>query len=263
MKYMFLLLVFISSAAFAQKQKKPEFYMYNKEWKAAEDPASAAFIVHSTTVGDTLFVNRVFRGTGSLLSQESFKDAEQTIPHGQFAWYDEEGRIDSSGYVNNKRKNGTWSYYDDTLGIYLSINYETGKEVERRDNRSKTVRTAKGEKTFDQEKKEADSAKHVGNTAPADEKEAVFKGGLAGYKKYLEKNLVPPNNLVKNGTVKLQFIINKTGRIEDLLILRSVQLSADVEALRVLSEMPAWTPAYQNGKNVIYQCVQSLTFQAG
>jgi hypothetical protein len=260
MRYMILLLLVITIKSFAQKQKA-EYYLYNKDWKPAREIGSAEYVIQATTVGDSLFVNRIFKGTGYLWQQQSFKDAEQTIAHGQFAWYDSEGRIDSSGYVNNRKRAGTWSFYDDTLGTYLSINYENGRETERRDYVSKVIKTPAGEKTFDEEKRERDSIKQRNKTLHVDEKEAVFKGGPAGYKKYLEKNLNPPTNLVKTGTVKMQFIINKSGKVQDLLLLRSVQLSADIEALRVLSEMPDWTPAYQNGKNVFYQCLQSLTFQ--
>ena len=257
---MMLLLMITSTTVYGQKQKA-EYFLYNKEWNAAKDLASAEYVLQVTTVGDSLFVNRVFKGTGYLWKQESFKDAAQTIPHGQFAWYDDQGKIDSSGPVNNRKKNGTWTYYNDTLGIYLSINYENGKEIQRRDYVTKIIRTPDGEKTFEQEKIERENAKQSDTTAKADEKEAVFKGGPKDYKRYLEKNLVPPTNLVKTGTVKLQFYINKIGKLENLLILRSVQLSADIEALRVLSEMPDWTPAVQKGRNVIYQAIQYLTFQ--
>lgn len=105
------------------------------------------------------------------------------------------------GYVNNKRKNGNWSYYDDTLGIYLSIKYNNGRETERRDYVKKIIKTELGEKTFEEEKREKDSTKQANNTFKPDEKEALFKGGPAGYKKYLERNLVPPKDLVKTGQV--------------------------------------------------------------
>lgn len=260
MKYTFLLLVLTATSSIAQKQKV-EYYIYDKDWKGAKDVASAAYVIQSTNIGDTLFVNRIFKGSGYLWKQESFRDADQTIPHGEFAWYDDEGRIDSSGYVNNKKKNGSWTYYNDTIGIYLSINYENGREVLRRDKVNSIIKSAYGEKTFEQEKREKDSVRESKKNLKVDEKEAVFKGGSLGYKKYLEKHLVPPSNILKTGPVKLQFIINKNGKIENLLILRSLQLSADIEALRVLSEMPDWTPAYQNGRNVIYQAIQWITFQ--
>jgi len=261
MKYMVLLLLIASASAVAQKQKV-QYYIYDKDWKAAKDVATADFIIQTTSIGDSLFVNRIFKGSGHLWKQESFKDADQNIPHGTFAWYDEEGRIDSSGQVSNKKKTGSWAYYDDTLGIYLQVTYDNGRETERRDYVNKIIRTPGGEKTFDEEKRERDSSKTPVKLFTVEEKEAVFNGGAAGYKKYLLKNLVPPTDIVKTGPVELQFIINKNGRIEDVHILRSLQLTADIEALRVLSEMPNWTPAVQNGKNVYYQAIQYITFQA-
>lgn len=257
---MILLLLMTATSAIAQKQKAA-YYLYSKDWKPAKDVASADYVIQTTSIGDSLFVNRIFKGAGHLWKQESFRDADQTMPHGSFAWYDDKGRIDSCGHVNNTKKAGSWAFYDDTLGIYLLINYENGREIERRDYVKKIIRTAFGEKTFDEEKREKDSARLANTFLKVDEKEAVFKGGPAGYKKYLVKNLVPPTDIVETGQVKLQFIINKSGKIEDLHMLKSLQLSADIEVLRVLSEMPEWTPAYQNGKSVHYQAIQYLTFQ--
>lgn len=260
MRDVIFLLLLVSSSAISQKQKVG-YFLYDKDWKEVRNGAVAAYVVQSTVIGDSLFVDRIFKSTGYLWKQESFSDADRTIPHGQFGWYDDLGRIDSSGYVNKKRKTGNWSYYNDTLGLDLLVKYDNGRELERRDYINKIIRTADGVKTFDEEKRASDSLKQSLVGFKAVEKEASFEGGAKGYKKYLERNLVPPKDLVKTGTVKLQFIINKTGKVENLLILRSVQFSADVEALRVLSEMPHWTPAYQNGKNVIYQAIQYLTFQ--
>lgn len=260
MKFLFLLLLVNSTASYAQKQNVL-YYLYNKDWKPIKNIASADYVVQITNIGDSLYINRIFKGSGHLWKQESFKDEEQTMPHGQFAWYDDQGRIDSSGYVNNKKKDQIWSYYDDTLGIYATIKYDRGKQIEHRDFINKTIKTDLGVKTFDEEKKIKDSLEQMKVLMKVDEKGAVFEGGQAGYKKYLMKNIKVPTDIVKTGHVKVQFIINKTGKVENLLILKSLQLSADIEAIRVLSESPVWTPAYQNGKNVIYQAIQYLTFQ--
>ena len=259
MKCMVLLLLITSTSVVAQNQKA-QYYIYDKDWKPAKDVTTADYVVQTTSIGDSLFVNRIFKGRGYLWTQESFKDADQTIPHGSFAWYDDQGRIDSSGHVSDKKKTGSWAYYDDTLGIYLLVTYDNGRETERRDYVNKIVRTPVGEKTYDEEKRERDSTK-TDKVFKVEEKEAAFNGGSAGYKKYLLKNLVAPTDIVKTGSVKMQFIINKSGKIEDLHILRSLQLSADIEALRVLSETPDWTPAVQNGKNVYYEAIQYITFQ--
>ena len=201
MKYMVLLLLIMTTNVVAQK-KDPQYYIFDKDWKPAKDVVSADYIIQTTSIGDSLFVNRIFKGRRYLWRQESFKDAEQTVAHGSFAWYDDKGRIDSSGQVNNTKKTGSWAYYDDTLGVYLLVTYDSGKETERRDYVNKIIKTPGGVKTFDDEKKERDSAKASVAESKVEEKEAAFKGGAAGYKKYLLKNLVPPTDVVTTGTVK-------------------------------------------------------------
>jgi hypothetical protein len=68
-----------------------------------------------------------------------------------------------------------WSYYNDTLGTYLSIKYEDGREVERRDYVTKLIKTPNGDKTFDEEKRERDSV--LRSAKKVDEKGALFEGG--------------------------------------------------------------------------------------
>jgi hypothetical protein len=88
-KYTILLLLLTTTGTFAQKQKF-DYYLYNKDWKGVRDISSAHFVVQSTNIGDSLFVNRIFKGKGHLWRQESYRDSGETIPHGQFAWYDDE-----------------------------------------------------------------------------------------------------------------------------------------------------------------------------
>lgn len=257
MKNWIFILLLAGSSAIAQKPKE-QFYLYDANWKPVKVIKESYYFMQQINYGDTLFVARSYKTAGNMLQQESYSDADLTIAHGRFAWYDEEGRIDSSGIVKNRKKAGTWVYYNDTLGLDLSITYTNGREAERRDYRSRLIASAAGTQTFDAEKKYNDSIK--ASQPPADEKEAMFEGGPKGYKKYLEKNLNPPENLIKPGTVKVALIINKEGRVEDVHLLQSLQYSADAEAFRVLTSMPAWQPAWQNGKNVYYQAIQYITF---
>lgn len=258
MKYITIVIFLIGTSAIAQKQKV-SYYIYDKEWNGIKNIDAATYIIEQRNVGDSLFVNRIFLGRGHLWKQESFNDADMTMPHGEFAWYNDKGRIDSSGKVYYQKKNGTWSYYDDTLGVYLSVTYDMGKEVLRRDYVKKIITTATGIKTFEEEKREKDTALKKEITVV--EKEASIKGGQKGFRNYLQLNLVPPTDILKTGEVRLQFIINTNGKLENPLILKSLQLSADIEALRVISESPVWTPAMQNSKNVIFQAIQNITFQ--
>lgn len=248
---------FAVSPTNAQKVKET-YYVYDSSWNPAADLKTSYYFMQVLNHADTLFIARSYKTNGSIVSQESFSDPKLTIPKGRFVWYDDKGRIDSTGIVKNNVRADTWAFYNDTLGLDLSITYTEGRESERKDYRTKLITRGKSVQTFEDEKRYKDS---IRATQPeVDEKEAMFEGGPKGFKRYLEKNLKAPENLIATGTVSVALVINKEGKLDEIYILRSIQYSADAEALRVLGSMPAWTPAYQNGKNVSYRAIQQLTF---
>lgn len=80
-----------------------------------------------------------------------------------------------------------------------------------------------------------------------------FPGGQATLMKYLAANIKYPADAVKDkiqGRVIVQFVVDKTGKIINPKIVRSVNPSLDQEALRVISGMPLWTPGTQKGEKV-------------
>jgi hypothetical protein len=100
------------------------------------------------------------------------------------------------------------------------------------------------------------------------EKEAQFPRGPEGWRKYLERNLdanVAANDGAPAGnyTVKVQFIVDKTGAISDVKAVEIPEAcpSCGPEAVRVIEKGPKWEPAVQNGRNVIYQAIQFVTLQ--
>lgn len=94
---------------------------------------------------------------------------------------------------------------------------------------------------------------------------AEFPGGLAGWTKYLERTLnrdLPVENGAPPGkyTVIVSFIVSKTGSISDVTAENDPGYGTKAEAIRVITKGPAWKPAVQNGRNVIYRHKQSITF---
>ncbi|HET9824550.1 MAG TPA: energy transducer TonB, partial [Chitinophagaceae bacterium] len=80
--------------------------------------------------------------------------------------------------------------------------------------------------------------------------------------KYIQKNLRVPEratSLNVNGTVMISFVVNTSGKIEDARIVRSVEYSADQEALRVVTSSPDWIPAEENGRKVKAYRIQPIT----
>ena len=100
------------------------------------------------------------------------------------------------------------------------------------------------------------------------EKEARFSGGMEGWKKYLERNLnanVAANDGVPVGsyTVKVQFVVDKDGQVSNVQAIEVPAACPDCgpEAIKVIQKGPKWEPAIQNGRKVIYQAIQFITFQ--
>ena len=96
--------------------------------------------------------------------------------------------------------------------------------------------------------------------------EAKFPGGAGAWQKYLERNLnsnVPVDNGAPPGnyTVVVSFLVDKSGNISEVQALNDPGYGCGTEAVRVIKKGPAWTPAVQNGRNVIYRQKQAITFQ--
>lgn len=94
-----------------------------------------------------------------------------------------------------------------------------------------------------------------------------FPGGEAALMEYLRSNLEYPENCKKNkvqGRVLITFVVNKDGSIVEPAVVKSAGpegVELDVEALRVISGMPAWTPGMQNGEAVRVQYTVPITFK--
>jgi len=81
-----------------------------------------------------------------------------------------------------------------------------------------------------------------------------FKGkGLNGFRNWVMKNLQYPEIAAENGisgTVYVQFVVEPTGMVNKVTIMRSVDPSLDKEAIRVVKTSPKWTAGKQRGKPV-------------
>lgn len=80
-----------------------------------------------------------------------------------------------------------------------------------------------------------------------------FPGGISGLRTYLNQNIRYPAEAQENcvqGRVVVSFVVGKDGHISDVTVLRSVDPSLDKEAIRVVRNMPRWTPGKQGGEPV-------------
>ena len=104
-----------------------------------------------------------------------------------------------------------------------------------------------------------------------------FPGGDAALISFLNENIKYPPKAAQDrveGKVIVQFLVKKTGKIDDVKVLRSVRKDLDDEAVRVVKMMPDFIPAKQNGEVAdmpytipvsfkLYDEMESLTVSEG
>ena len=91
-----------------------------------------------------------------------------------------------------------------------------------------------------------------------------FPGGEAALMKYLQSHINYPPMAAENnvqGRVVVQFVVDKTGKVGEVKVVRSVDKGLDKEAVRVCKSLPKFTPGRQNGQAVSVWYTLPVTFK--
>lgn len=91
-----------------------------------------------------------------------------------------------------------------------------------------------------------------------------FPNGNEGLGKFLSENIKYPKKALKNGVsgkVFVQFVIDKTGKVTNVVAVRGVEKSLDKEAVRVIKSMPKWKPGMKDGQPVKVKYTIPINFK--
>jgi hypothetical protein len=99
------------------------------------------------------------------------------------------------------------------------------------------------------------------------ERAPTFPGGPESFRRYLERNL-QKDVAAKDGApaglykVKVQFIIDAEGNVSNVQAIEVPKEcpSCGAEAVKVIRKGPKWQPAVQNGRNVTFKNVETISF---
>lgn len=139
----------------------------------------------------------------------------------------------------------------------------------------KAPASKRAEKGFEYE---ADASKSLDLISYDDEEEAAeeevfylveqmpsFNGGtIKDFQNYISFHLTYPKEAIEmgiEGTVFVQFTVDKTGKVTDIKILHGVNELLDKEAIRIIRSSPLWTPGKQRGKPVKVTMVVPVKFK--
>jgi TonB family protein len=105
----------------------------------------------------------------------------------------------------------------------------------------------------EERKRQAETVAEESDVFLSVEQSPGFPGGPDSLEQYIRNNLhYPPLALGDSieGTVYLNFVLEKDGSVTNARILRGLGSEFDSEALRLVLSMPKWTPGYQSGTPV-------------
>jgi TonB family protein len=91
-----------------------------------------------------------------------------------------------------------------------------------------------------------------------------FPGGEKALLRYIRNNLnypVEADGRRIQGTVIVRFIVTRTGKVDQVVVLRSLSAVLDRESVRVISSLPDWIPGVKNGEEVGVYFTIPLVFQ--
>lgn len=91
----------------------------------------------------------------------------------------------------------------------------------------------------------------------------TFPGGEEALNKYITENLKYPASAKEmgvEGVVNVGFIVNIDGSIGSIKIIRMVDPDLEQEAIRLVKNMPAWTPADKDGTPIAASAEVAVPF---
>jgi TonB family protein len=98
------------------------------------------------------------------------------------------------------------------------------------------------------------------------EETALPPGGYPAFYKYIGDNLNYPQQAREmgiEGKVFIQFVVDTDGSLTEVTPVKGIGAGCDEEAVRVISQSPAWTPAQQRGKKVRQRIIVPIVFSLG
>jgi TonB family protein len=96
------------------------------------------------------------------------------------------------------------------------------------------------------------------------EKMPQFPGGEKALLEFISHNLKYPVDAQEKGIqgrIIVRFVVTKTGKVENVEIVRGLHPSLDKEGVRVVSSLPDWIPGEQKGEKVSVYYVLPITYR--
>ncbi len=184
-----------------------------------------------------------FYADGFLRMEGSYSDLKMEIRNGKFKFYRPTGVIDYEGTYEENIPNGDWKFYFPNGQLSSNETYQNGNRIK--------------EEYFNEDGTELVNKSLGERLLPS------FTGGQLFLSEYLKKNLHYPIDAIKNkinGKVVVSFWVLEDGTLMTPKIEESLGATFDNEVIKMVSEMPKWTPAKHHNRSAKQMYILPVTF---
>lgn len=181
-----------------------------------------------------LYERNDYTMNGPLRRVKTFKDTKQAVLEGNYLEYNKNGNLVMAGYYFDNEKSGTWYYYNDSGRVIKTEEFH-------------------GRGIFDD-----NTAAPKGDTLIM----PYYRNGKNEWRSYIFNTLnedAIARNQLKNEQVKISFLIAETGKIKDLILIKSEYFSFDNDVIKIISNAKGWNPASIGDKKVAYRLAQTVS----
>ena len=256
MRYFIFCLVFLFGCFFECFSQEDSVIYYDVFGKLTTNKADGAFIRKASRKSNYWAVKDYYAENNQLKSSGIYLDKDFKVENGSFIWYFSNGRIQESGNFTNGKKDGDWygffdtgkpdykgRYFDGKMHGIWEWYYETGGIS------AKEIYDLGQIITWNYWNE--DSVQHqdtsIVNKTPAP------KGGVKALFEFLEDNILYPEESRKKnveGTVVVDFFVERDGRIGDVRVKKTVDPMLDAEAIRVIQLLPPFSVGINKNRKI-------------
>jgi TonB family protein len=231
---------FFFEVCLAQKYQEKVFYL-DEALNPTNSETKAKYLLAISQKENKLFrFSYYHKSSLRLFKVETYQDDTGDVPLGYWGYYNENGQLDSCGYVKDGKRDDKWLFYNATSS--------------KPDSAIRIITYKNGIKIVSEEPSTSiDSSKYISPT---------FSGN---FRKFLESELKFPEQGVRmgeSGAVKVIFQVDEKGIVEEIELQKSLNYFLDKEALRVIKKSSGkWAPGKFNGVPYKTYHLQAILFK--
>jgi TonB family protein len=254
---------------------------YKKNDKPTRKINKSEYYRKVINTGDRYYFQEFLTESDKLVQESEIKSWEPLIEHGKTTYFDKlsEQPI-ASGYYQNGTMSGKWVYkttrgYDTTNYSIAKIKYSSKPNLSNQETFLIVEKMPFFDYGSDLKKKREILDKKIsrlnesGNIQNNHEKymnlqKQIIQINKQAFDRYKGNSLYYPLRAKREeiqGTVYLQFVVDKTGKIVETEILEGVDKDLDKEAVRLINSMENWTVGIQKGKSVRVAMTVGVKFE--